>query len=429
MKKGNVYRIYPNKEQRTLLEQHFGATRFVYNHSLFIKNLMYNRFRINVTEIDLNNHLSSLKETFSWLKDINSQSLQQVNRNLLTGFKSFFNGNGFYPTRKKKKDNHFSFQVPQSYQINLTSSQIYLPKIGWMKIILHRDFLSKEFIKENLITKEVSGEIILDQKLNREFKVLKTLTVSRTSAGMYHVSILVEDNEPYPETIEFDENTTVGIDVGIKSFAVLSTGEEIENPKFLKKSLPKLIKLQRNVSRKQKGSKNRKKAVAKLAKHYQLIANQRNDFQHKVSAKLISDNQAIAIEDLNISGMIKNHCLAQSISDAGWSEFIRKLIYKAEWYGKTILRIGRFVPSSKVCNVCGYQKVDIDLNTREWECPSCKTLHDRDLNASLNIKKIALDNLSTAGTAGRAYRLTDVGQRNEVGSLRLKPEVVHSVSN
>ena len=185
MKKGNVYRIYPDKEQRTLLEQHFGATRFIYNHSLSIKNLMYNRFHTNVTEIDLNSHLSSLKETFPWLKDINSQSLQQANRNLLTGFKNFFDGNGSFPARKKKKDNHFSFQVPQNYQINLTTSQIYLPKIGWMKIVLHRDFLSKEFIENNLVIKEINGEKILDQKLNKEFKVLKTLTVSRTPAGRY----------------------------------------------------------------------------------------------------------------------------------------------------------------------------------------------------------------------------------------------------
>lgn len=417
MKKGNVYRIYPDKEQKTLLEQHFGAARFVYNHSLFLKNLMYNKFRINITEIDLNNHLVSLKETFPWLKDLNSQSLQQANRNLLTGFKNFFEGRSSYPTTKRKKDNCFSFQVPQNYQINLTSSQIYIPKIGWMKIILHRDFLSKEFIEKNLVIKEVNGEKILDQKLNQEFKVLKTLTVSRTPAGRYHVSILIENYEIYPEPASFNEKTTVGIDVGINSFAVLSTGQVIDNPKFLKRSLKKLIKLQKRVSRKQKGSKNRKKAIGKLAKHHQLVANQRKDFHHKVSAKLISDNQALAIEDLNVSGMIRNHCLAQSISDVGWSGFIQKLTYKAEWLGKTILKIGRFEASSKLCNVCGYKFSDLTLDIREWECPSCKTLHDRDKNASINIKKIALNNLNTHGTWERAYGLTDKSQGKEVGSL------------
>ena len=181
--------------------------------------------------------------------------------------------------------------------------------------------------------------------------------------------------------------------------------------------MKKLVKLQRNVSRKQKGSKNRKKAVARLAKHYQLIANQRNDFQHKVSAMIIRENQALAIEDLNVKGMIRNHCLAQSISDVSWSGFINKLTYKAEWFGKTILKIGRFDASSKLCNVCGYKFKELSLYIREWECPSCKTLHDRDKNASINIKKIALNNLNTAGTAGRAYGLTERSQKNEVGSL------------
>jgi len=402
MKKSYRYRIYPNKEQKTLLEQHFGGTRFIYNRSLFIKNLMYSKFKINVTEIDLNNNLKLLKELHPWLKDQNSQSLQQANKNLLTGFKNFFEGNGAYPTRKNKKDQNFSFQVPQNYQINLTTSKIYLPKIGWMKIVLHRDFLDKEFIENELVTKEVNGEIILDQKLNRKFDIFKTLTVSRTSAGRYHISILIDDHVPEPELVEFDENTTVGIDVGLKSFAALSTGEIIENPRFLNTSLDRLKKLQRDVSRMKKGSRNRKKAVLKLAKHHQLIQNQRNDFQHKLSMKIISESQATCIEDLNVKGMVRNHCLAQSISDVGWSEFIRKLTYKAEWYGKTILQIGRFEASSKLCNVCGYKKDDLTLDIREWECPSCKTLHDRDINASINIKKIALNNLSTAGTAGRA---------------------------
>ncbi|MBP1910610.1 putative transposase [Methanolobus bombayensis] len=377
---------------------------------------MYSKFKINVSEIDLNNNLTSLKELHPWLKDINSQSLQQANKNLLTGFKNFFEGNGRYPTRKNKRNNDFSFQVPQNYQINLTTSKIYLPKIGWIKIVLHRDFLDKEVIENELVTKEVNGELILDQKLNRKLDIFKTLTVSKTSAGRYHVSILIDDHVPEPIPVEFNENTTVGIDVGIKSFAILSSGEVIENPKFLKKSLMKLKKLQKEVSRKQKGSKNRKKAIAKLAKHHQLIANQRNDFQHKISMKLISENQALVTENLNVSGMIKNHKLAQAISDVGWSEFIRKLTYKAKWYGKTILQIGRFDASSKLCNICGYKKDDLTLNDRGWECSSCKTLHDRDVNAAINIKNIALNNLNTVGTTGRACGLTGVGQRNEARS-------------
>ncbi|MBP1910035.1 putative transposase [Methanolobus bombayensis] len=377
---------------------------------------MYSKFKINVTEVDLNNNLTSLKEQYLWLKDLNSQSLQQANRNLLTGFKNFFEGNGRYPTKKSKRNNNLSFQVPQNYQINLTTSKIYLPKIGWIKIVLHRDFLDKEFIKNELVTKEVNGELILDQKLNKKFNILKTLTVSRTSAGRYHVSILIDDHVPEPIPVEFHETTTIGIDIGIKSFAILSSGEVIDNPKFLKKSLKKLKKLQRAVSRKKISSKNRKKAVLKLAKHHQLIANQRNDFQHKVSIKIISESQAVCLEDLNVSGMIRNHKLAQAISDVGWSEFIRKLTYKAEWYGKTILRIGRFDASSKLCNVCGYKKENLTLNDREWECPTCKTLHDRDVNAAINIKNIALNNLNTVGTTERACGLTGISQRYEARS-------------
>ncbi|WP_328591286.1 RNA-guided endonuclease TnpB family protein [Methanolobus halotolerans] len=184
----------------------------------------------------------------------------------------------------------------------------------------------------------------------------------------------------------------------------------------MKRSLNKLKKLQRGVSRKQKGSKNRKKAIVKLIKQHQLIANKRYDFQHRVSAKIIRESQAIAIENLNVKGMIINRNLAQAISDVGWSGFVYKLIYKAEWHGKTILRIGRFDVLSKLCNVCGYKKDDLTLDIRGWECPDCKTLHNRDVNAAINNKKIALKNLNTAGTAGRACRLTGIGQRYEAGS-------------
>ena len=178
--------------------------------------------------------------------------------------------------------------------------------------------------------------------------------------------------------------------MGIKDFAVLSNGEKFENPKYLKVSIKKLKALQRQVSRKVKGSNNRRKAINKLAKLHEKITNQRNDFQNKLSFKLISENQAIALETLNVDGMIKNHHLALSISDASWSSFVTKLQYKAEWSGKTILRIGRFQPSSKVCNNCGYYNKDLTLKIREWTCPDCNAFHDRDVNAAINIKKFAL---------------------------------------
>ncbi|AKB78958.1 Mobile element protein [Methanosarcina horonobensis HB-1 = JCM 15518] len=193
-----------------------------------------------------------------------------------------------------------------------------------------------------------------------------------------------------PTKQKYSESTTVGIDVGIKDFAVLSTGEKIENPKYLKNSLKRLKYLQKRVSRKVKGSKRREKTRQLLSKIHEKISNQRNNFQHQISSKLIRENQAIALETLNVKGMVKNHHLAQSISDSAWSSFVTKLEYKAEWFGKTILRIGQFEPSSKLCNVCGYHNSELTLKDREWVCPICKTPHDRDINAAINTKKFSL---------------------------------------
>jgi len=252
--------------------------------------------------------------------------------------------------------------MPQHYTVNFEKSLVKLPKIGEVKAILHRRFEG----------------------------TLKTATISKTCTGKYYISILVEDGKELPAKQDFSESTTIGIDVGIKDFAVLSTGEKVENPKYLKNSLNRLKVLQKRVSRKVKGSKNRDKARLLLSKLHEKISNQRNDFQHKLSSKLISENQAIALETLNVKSMQKNHCLAQSISDSAWSSFVIKLEYKAEWLGKTILRIGQFEPSSKLCSVCGYYNLDLTLKDREWECPDCNTKHDRDINAAINIKKFSL---------------------------------------
>jgi putative transposase len=252
--------------------------------------------------------------------------------------------------------------MPQHYSVDFEKGIVKLPKIGEVKAILHRRFEG----------------------------TLKTATISKICTGKYYISILVEDGKELPTKQEFSESTTIGIDVGIKDFAVLSTGEKIENPKYLKNSLIRLKVLQKRVSRKVKGSKNREKARIQLSKLHEKISNQRNDFQHQISSKLISENQAIALETLNVKGMQKNHCLAQAISDSAWSIFVTKLEYKAQWYGKTILRIGRFEPSSKLCNVCGYYNSNLTLDVREWICPDCKTKHDRDINAAINIKKFSL---------------------------------------
>lgn len=263
----------------------------------------------------------------------------------------------------RKKDNRFSFQLPQHYELDTTTYQILLPKLGWIKVKMHRK------ISEG---------------------TLRTLTVSRTPTGKYYISILTDDGEKNPEPDPFSHATLIGIDVGIKTYAALSTGEKIENPKFLITSLEKLKCLQRKVLKKVIGSKNRRKAIYKLAKLHEKIANQRHDFQHKISNRLISENQAIAVETLNIKGLKKNHKLAQAVSDSAWYSFVQKLIYKVQWFGKTILKIGMFEPSSKTCNICGYRNSELTLNIREWQCPDCGNIHDRDINAAINIKKIAL---------------------------------------
>jgi len=416
MLKGNLFRIYPTKEQKNLLEQHFGAARFVYNKLLHVKSTMYSQCRVSVSKLVLGNHIQVLKDCYPWLKDICAHSILAVNNNLDSAFQRFFKGLGEYPKEHKKKDNHFSYQYIDSYQINLITSEIYLPNIGWLPALFHRELFNQDFISNNLIVHKVNGQQILKHDFNKEF--LRTLTVSRTSAGRYHVSILTEDGMEKPVTQVYNQSTTIGVDVGIKTFAALSTGELIENPRHLKKSLKKLKMLQKRVSRKVNGSKNRRKAAKKLAKLHQLVSNQRNDFQHKVSIKLIRENQAIAVETLNIKGIVKNHKLAQAVSDSAWYSFVSKLTYKANWYGKTVLKIGQWEPSSKECHVCGYHNKELTLKDREWQCPECKTLHDRDINAAINIKKFAIQAYQiTAGTAGRACGVTGNSWNKEAGSL------------
>ncbi|WP_440955285.1 IS200/IS605 family element RNA-guided endonuclease TnpB [Methanosarcina sp. Mfa9] len=362
MLKAYKYRLIPNKEQREMINKHIGGCRFVYNWALETKIKYYQEANQKLSAYDLNYMLTELKNENEWLKDVYSQSLQQANKNMESAFTKFFREKAGFPKFKSKKNPVQSFQIPQHYKVNFDKNIIKLPKIGELKAVLHRAFEGK----------------------------LKTATLSRTSTGKYFISILVDDGKEVPEKPKFTEQSTIGVDVGIKDFAVLSNGEKIDNPKYLKKSLKRLKVVQKQVSKKVKGSNNRKKAIKRLAKIHEKVTNQRTDFQHKVSSRLISENQAIAFETLKVKNMVKNHSLAQAINDASWSSFITKMEYKAEWYGKTILRIGQFEPSTKLCNVCGYHNKDITLEIREWVCPECKTKHDRDINAAINIKKFAL---------------------------------------
>jgi len=356
------FRLYPTTNQSSQLNQHIGSCRFVYNWALDQKVKTYAQTGKSISRFDLNKLIPTLKKENPWLGEVNSQSLQGMTKQVESAFTRFFREKKGFPKFKSKKNPIQSFPIPQHYSLDFENNTVKLPKIGEIKAALHRKF---------------EGE-------------LKTATVSRSCTGKYFISILFDNGEDLPVKQTFSESTTVGVDVGIKDFAVLSNGEKIKNPKYLKNSLQRLKVLQKRVSNKVKGSKNREKAKQRLAVLHERITNQRNDFQHKLSFKLVSENQAIAVETLNVKGMIKNHHLAQVIGDSAWSSFVTKLEYKAEWFGKTILRIGRFERSSKTCSVCGYHNSNLTLKDREWICPDCKTNHDRDINAAINIKKFSL---------------------------------------
>ena len=362
MLKAYKYRLKPTNKQKTLMDKHIGCCRLVYNWALEQKIKTYEQTGKSINHIGLDALLPALKTEKAYLKDTNSQSLQGMTKHVDAAFVRFFREKNGFPKFKSKKNPIQSFPVPQHYTVDFENSNVKLPKIGKVEAVFHRIFEG----------------------------TLRTATVSRSCTGKYYISILVEDGKEIPSKSNYDELNTIGVDVGIKDFAVLSNGEKIENPKYLKDSLKRLKCLQKRVSKKQRGSNRRNKARLLLSKIHVKISNQRNNFQHQISSKLISENQAISLETLNVKGMVKNHCLAQSISDAGWSSFVTKLEYKAEWFGKTILKIGRFEPSSKLCNVCGYHNLKLTLKDREWICPDCKTPHDRDINAAINIKKFSL---------------------------------------
>jgi putative transposase len=389
------YRMYPDDEQREMFLKHFGACRFVYNWSLEQKIKAYETDKTSLSCYDLNNMLPDLKKEIGWLKEVNAQSLQQTQKRLDSAFKRFFREKHGFPKFKSRKNPIQSFKVPQNYAVDFDDNQVRLPKLGWVKTKLSRSF---------------DG-------------TMKTATVSMTTTGKFFISVLVDDGRETPEKESFGYDSTIGLDVGIKDFVTMSDGTKVDNPKFLKSSLQRLKVLQRRVSRKKKGSKNRDKAKYLVAKQHETITNQRKDFLHKLTTKLVRENQAIAVETLNVTGMMKNHHLAQAISDVSWSEFFRQLEYKCEWYAKTLLQIGQFEPSSKICNVCGSINHGLKLSDREWTCAGCGTLHDRDVNASINIKKFALQDQNLIGVvAPRDTREEPVGdadnsQINESGRI------------
>jgi putative transposase len=376
-------RIYPTVEQREALSQAMGCARWYWNNSLAETNRLYKETGKGLSQVGMNSRLRALKKEFEWLGKTYSQVLQSVSLNLSKAFINFFEGRAAFPKFKSKYGKQ-SIQYPQHVQ--LLDDLIKLPKIGDIKIKLHRTF---------------DGQ-------------LKTVTVSMTCAGKYYASLLFDDG--LPEPLPNKDGKALGIDVGLTHFAITSDGSKFDNPRHLKKREKNLKRKQKKLSRKVKGSNRRAKAKRIVARVHERIANTRKDFQHKLSRKLVNENQVIVVENLAVKNMVKNHCLAKAISDCGWSEFTRQLKYKAEKEGKTYLEIGRFFPSSKTCHVCLNQVGSLSLDVRSWTCSNCETKHDRDVNAAINIRDEGLRILSlgTSDTASGGNVRPKVGRKSSV---------------
>jgi len=354
-----------------MIEKTLGVCRLLYNLGLETKIRAWQSAQKRLSAIDLCYQLPELKESYPWMNEVDSQAIQASIKKLDNAFEGFFKGKGF-PKFKSKRCRQ-SFQCPNNTRrVDFEKGMITVPKIPNIKAAISRTF---------------DGQI-------------KTITISRTPTGKYFASVLVDNKRELPTKAAIDPTTTVGIDLGIKSFVVTSDGRFYEPNRYLKNSLTRLKCLQRRASRKKKGSNNRKKANLCVAILHEKITNQRADYIHKITTALCRDNQAdtFVIETLNVVGMLKNRKLSQAISDVSFGEFVRQMRYKCEWYGKNLVQIGRFEPSSKTCSTCGHIKQDLTLADREWTCEACGSTHDRDLNAAKNIKQMGLKQYSGRGT-------------------------------
>lgn len=391
------YRLYPTRQQKVLLEKHFGACRLVYNLALETKKYAWDWHKVNLGGYDLVRQITDLKRECSWLKEISNVSLQQSVLDLESAYKGFFKEDAGYPKYKSKNHKKQTFK-------NITNI-ILSYKEGVIKFAKFREGI----------------KCVFDRKAEG---VVKSIVVSKSESGKYFVSVLTERTADTKIKVNICGGASIGVDLGLKDFIVTSDGARLKAPQYLRKGLERIKVLQQRASRKQKGSKNRKKANLKIALKYEKITNRRRDFLHKLSRQLIDENQGgvICLESLNIEGMIKNHRLALSIGDAGWGEFVRQLKYKGDWYGVKILQIDRFAPSSKTCT-CGCVNKELTLNDRLWTCSECGATHDRDLLAANNIKKFALNEYSGRGSSEEpveVFALAESMKQERLTNYKLK---------
>ncbi len=383
-KRAYKYRFYPTDDQKHVLARTFGCARFVYNWALRQKTDAFYQENKRLYYKDLSEALTCLKqqEEYCWLSEVSSVPLQQALRHLDKAFLNFFEGRAKYPTFKKKRHRQSATYTSNAFKCDgtsLTLAKMTAPlDIRWSRSLPNGATPS-------------------------------SVTVSKDCADRYFVSFLVEEDIKQLEPA----SATVGADLGLKAFVILSTGETIGNPKFFHKDEKKLAKAQRRHARKQKGSKNRAKARQKVARIHARIADRRYDFLHQLSTRLIRENQTICVESLQVKNMVKNHSLAKAISDVGWSEFVSFLSYKAAWCGRNLVKIDKWYPSSKRCFDCGHLLDSLPLDVRIWTCPECGVVHDRDLNAAQNIHAVGLTVFEACGEAVRPGRA-----KARVGKLR-----------